>query len=95
MISKIGILGAKFETIIPKIGILGAIWSLAKNWKIQGICEHIPSLGLQIWKIDFYVNNFLKKDQKWPEPKKFIPKNQFYHARQPCKRIFEVHRYVL
>ena len=42
----------------------------------------------------FLIHEILKKDQKVTGSKKFIRvKNQFFHARQPCKGIFEIRSY--
>ena len=43
----------------------------------------------------FSIHEILKKDQKVTGSKKFIRvKNQFFHARQPCKGIFEIRSYL-
>ena len=56
-----------------------------------------------VQKLIFYHNKFFGSSyfltffqiwwiKKWPDPKKFVLiKNLYFHARQPCKGIFEIH----
>ena len=52
--------------------------------------EH-EETNFSVFRIFFIIFLDVIDQKKWPKQKKLKVKNQFFHARQPCKGIFEIY----